>query len=120
MKVWWVTKAWPWLQKNWQWVLLPIGILLALGRLFFRTKLESVSAESLEAAQTKQDADAKAEEKALEAEAEAVAELKETKEEHKEAVAAQVEKLEKQTEELRKDPKALNAHLLDVGKKLRQ
>lgn len=120
MKIWWLTKAWPWLQKNWQWVLLPIGILLTLGRLFLRTKLESVSAESLEAAQTKQDANTKAEEKAQEAKAELVEEIKEVKAEHKEAVAEQVEKLTKQTEELRKDPKALNAHLLDIGKKMRQ
>lgn len=33
MKEWWTTKAWPWLQANWRWILFPIGALLFLAEL---------------------------------------------------------------------------------------
>lgn len=29
--IWLTTRAWPWLKKNWKWVLFPVGILLAIA-----------------------------------------------------------------------------------------
>jgi hypothetical protein len=119
MTLWWTTKALPWLKKNWQWVLLPVGVLIALSKLF-KPKLESVSAESLGAAQVKQDADAKAIAAVAEATEVRGEKVEKLTKETEEAIDAQVDEITVKTEVLRKDSKAANEHLLDVGRKIRK
>lgn len=119
MMLWWTTKALPWLKKNWQWVLLPIGLLITASKLF-KPKLESVSAESLGAADTKQEANTLANINSDIAAKARDEEAKRFQKEIEDAINVEVEDITVKTQPLKDDPKAANEHLLDVGRSMRK
>lgn len=43
--IWLTTRAWPWLKKNWKWVLFPVGVLLALNTVLFARAILEAYAE---------------------------------------------------------------------------
>lgn len=120
MKVWWQTKAWPWLQKNWQWVLLPIGILLVIARAFGGRKTEVVASELTGAAEAERKANEEAAAKIQEAEAERAERIAKAREEHAEELKVLTDEQRAKAEELSNDPAALNSYLKIVGKQVRK
>ena len=56
--LWWKRTAWPWLKKNWYWVLLaPIGLGILVFKFFQPTKVEVVSTELSEADEVRREAE---------------------------------------------------------------
>lgn len=114
----WLTlKAWPWLKKNWMWVVFPIGILVFIAT--YRKLPDIISSETIGAGNVKRDADEKAEEKTEEAKAEQKAALEKVKKEHAGTIAKLTRKQRDQLEELRDDPDKVNAFLKSVGESIR-
>jgi copper(I)-binding protein len=120
MTLWWTTKAFPWLQKNWQWVLLPVGILMFVARAFLGQKIEVVASQ-LSAADA---AVKKAQDQATAiinvAEVKREARLAEVQKEHAEVIKILTDQQKDDMAELMSDPEVLNNYLLEVGKRARQ
>lgn len=123
MVVWlWVKgTAWPWLKKNWMWVILfPVALIIYLtGRSHGEVVVVNDDHESDAAKKRIEDIDKRvAEEKAEEA----VKLWRRTRaviEEHQETVDNLTEEQDKEVDELLKDPDTLNEYLLEVGKRAR-
>lgn len=120
MKIWWTTKAWPWLKENWQWVLFPVGLLMLLAQLVPRRLVTidpTVKADGRAAAEkAKRDADAVAEkatrDAALVAEQAALrARLEAVRAEHQKKLKKLTDTQMQQAAALEEDPEALNAWL---------
>lgn len=120
MKIWWNTKAWPWLQKNWKWILFPVGLLVIAGRVFAGRSTTVVGSELTGAANAEVKANEKASNKLARALAKRNREIAEKKAQHAEVVQEQVDAQKAEAKELVEDPAALNDFLKDVGKKQRQ
>jgi len=114
-KRWCGTKALPWLAKNWQWILLPIGILLAISKLKGRPP-EVVTSELVGAGETIVKANAEAT-KGVEAAQEVKnAEVQAIKEQHSEAVKRLSDEQKSKVTELESNPQELNSFLKGIGK----
>jgi len=120
MKLWWTTKAWPWLKENWQWVLFPIGILMLIAKVLPRgvvtidptAKADDRAAEE----KAKRDADATAEKTRRDAELVAEqaalrARLEVVRLEHQKKLRKLTDAQMQQAAALEEDPEALNAWL---------
>lgn len=116
----WLTAAWAWLKKYWQWLVLPVGACLwLLGRL---TATKTVSVESgavvghdLEQASE----DAKAAQAQAQAQVTEVAKLQQIDSGHSAAVSGMALSQQAEIDAARQDPDKVNAVLLNVGKDVR-
>jgi hypothetical protein len=116
-KIWWSSKALPWLKKNWKWVVFPIGILLLLAN---RSRGPQASSELAGAAKAAEKINKKAEVKAAEAAADLEEGVADAVEEHDEVVLDLIEETKKNTDEIRKDPEKVNKFLKGVSDKVRK
>lgn len=119
MNAWWAGKAWPWLKKNWQWVLVPIGVLLFATKLLGGRRTTVVASELTGAAEVEREAEAVANREKAEATKRRLTRLRVVKEEHAEAVKVLTKEQAARVDELLEDPEGLNSYLLDVGKQVR-
>ena len=108
---WWTETAWPWLKKNWQWLLFPVGILL-----FFAGRF-SKPAEVITVAPTRE-ADERARVEAARRQAELTAErdrlqarLDEVRKENENKLRELTYAQAREVDRLQNDPEALNAFL---------
>jgi preprotein translocase subunit SecF len=120
MKMWWDTKAWPWLQKNWQWVLLPVGALAAVGKVLSSRKTTVVGSELTGAAATELKVNEEAATKAVEASTERTQVEAAATEQHDAAIRVLTDEQKSKAEQLSSDPVALNDYLKTVGKDVRK
>lgn len=120
MKTWWNTKAWPWLQRNWQWILLPIGLLMVVGKAFGGRRVTVVGSELTGAAEVAHKAEEKAAKQLVEATQTRDEALAEAKRSHAVELNEVVQDQKDAAPELMANPDALNAHLKGVGKKVRK
>ena len=118
MKKWWTEKAVPWLKKYWPWIILPVGVLLVLLKVFQR-RPNVIAPELLGALEHERKVDEETAEKAKALESEKEKRLSEIEEAHKEVVERLTEAQKEQVKHLRDDPESLNSFLLDVGKEVR-
>lgn len=117
LKKWWLETARPWLQKNWQWVLFPIGILLFVLEAMSRKSPDPVTIDPTAAA----DERAKIEEETLKKQQAAERARLAEQERKIEAGADQArqDREKAQTSEvtaLREDPEELKRRMLATGK----
>ena len=112
---WWSVKALPWLAKNWQWILLPIGILLAISKLKSRPP-EVVTSELVGAGETIVKANAEATQQVEAAAKSKDAEIQDIKEGRAEAVKQLSDEQKAKVHDLESSPEALNSFLKGVGK----
>jgi hypothetical protein len=115
------SKAWAWTKKNWQWLLLPIGIILYLvGRAGGDKVVISGQTQTLhdadEAAKTERDK-AQAEKERLEAAKNK--KVAEVLQEHDATLKKLTDEQKDEMSDLLKDPQELNEYLLQVGKEIR-
>ncbi len=120
MKKWWNDKAWPWLKKNWKWILLPVGILLAIIQLMPRKRTLQASSELAGAAEVEREAEEEAKEEIFEAMVKKDESLKAIDKKHAEVIEKLTEEQKGKVELLREDPEELNSFLLDVGRNIRK
>ena len=117
----WLTlKAWPWLKKNWKWLLFPLGILIFIVGYGTRKQSVVVAPELLGAAEDKKKAEEKAAGEITEAKEDRDKQLAEIEKEHADVVAKLTQGQKEQLEELKKDPEKLNKFLIDLGKSIRE
>lgn len=120
MKIWWETKALPWLRKYWQWILLPIGLLMLVAKVLGGRRTSVVASELTGAAKTEHEVNEEAAAKVEEARAEKDEATTEAKEEHDQAIRVLTEEQQAKARELADDPTALNDYLKGVGKQVRK
>ncbi len=120
MKTWWNTKAWPWLKRNWKWILLPIGLLMLVGKAFGGRRVTVVGSELTGAAEAESKISRDAAKKLEAATTKRDELLEEIKKDHAKSVQHQVNDLKQDAPELVANPSALNDHLKQVGKKVRK
>lgn len=114
---WWSAQALPWLKRNWQWILLPVGLLMLLGRVLARPKITST--ELQEADEVKRDALADKEEQLSVAAGQRSAEVQEAKEDRDSAVSGLV--VDQETRAARPlEGEELTDFLKDVGRDTRR
>lgn len=118
MKRWWSDKAKPWLKRNWKWIILPVGILMAIVSMPRRRKLQA-SSELLGAAKVEREAEAVADAAVEKAKAEKEVALQAIEEDHAKVIEELTDEQRGQVEELREDPEKLNSFLMGVGKDIR-
>lgn len=120
MKKWWQSKAQPWLEKNWQWVLLPVGLLLAVAKAFGGRKTTVVGSELTGAAKTEHEADEKATKAVEEAKTERAEAITEAQADRDKHVRILTEEQAAEAKKLSSNPPALNDYLKKVGKDVRK
>lgn len=120
MKIWWNTKAWPWLQKNWQWILLPIGLLSLASKVLSSRSTTVVSSGLTKVDEVEQKANEEATRIVQVAEVKKEAELASINKEHAEVIRVLTDDQKSKVGELSHDPAALNAFLLGLGKEIRK
>jgi hypothetical protein len=118
MKIWWLTKGWPWLKENW-WVLLLLPLLLLTGLtivLYDLTRSVQVVDPLREAdARARREAEARAQ--ALQAEKERLeAELSDIRSKYQELEDKFAQRLADEVEVLRNDPEKLRQAMLAAGR----
>jgi hypothetical protein len=112
----WLMPAWLWLQKNWRWVLFPIGILLLVLGWTRRTSVTVAGSSLLEA---DQNAKKLADQAVIKTqEAATLRDIKVDEADHalEVDVAVVVDREKAEAPALVQDPDALNQALLAVGK----
>jgi hypothetical protein len=117
LALWWNLHAWPWLKRNWQWILLPVGLLMLYARL--RAKPQVVPSEVAGAAATQLDATSKYVQRVDEAVEARDTQRKQLEQEHAEDVTQFVEDAAEEVPRLQADPKQANDFLKNVGRKMR-
>jgi len=115
VQLWFKHKAWPWLRKNWLWLLSGVGVVVVLYRAFRRSPAPVVAPEALGAAKVQREAMELVQEQKREAEAEFEGAVGELEAEHKKELTKADEENQAEAEKLEDDPKALNDFLKDVG-----
>lgn len=108
-----------WLKKYWYWILLPIGILIVLGRMFQREKPQPVIVENKDPTAAADIAihDNQTAAKVQEAEKATAEEIKKIEEKHQETLDKLNDSQRVQYEELKKKPaQEITNWLLKVGK----
>lgn len=120
MKTWWQMRALPWLKKNWQWVLLPVGLVMALVRLMATRGTTVVAPELLEADVAEKKASDQATRRVEVAEVKKEVAIAKIAKEHREVLMNLTAEQMATASKLGEDPVALHNYLLDVGKKMRK
>lgn len=119
--LWWLTTGWPWLKKNWMWVLLfPVAL---LAFLFGRDRGKVVVVDERRESDAARDFERKVEERRQAAVGELDRQLVERTgavvQEHREELNKLTEEQRAAAEELLGDPDALRSYLLQVGSRAR-
>jgi len=115
----WALQAWPWFQKNWRWVLFPIGILLLVLGWTRRTSVTVAGSSLLEA---DQNAKKLADQAAIKTqEAATLRDIKVDEADHALNVTVEAVQAHEKADApvLAQDPDALNQALLAIGKQQR-
>jgi len=115
----WALQAWPWFQKNWRWVLFPIGILLLVLGWTRRTSVTVAGSSLLEA---DQNAKKLADQAAIKTqEAATLRDIKVDEADHALNVTVEAIQAHEKADApvLAQDPDALNQALLAIGKQQR-
>jgi len=120
MKVWWNARALPWLKRNWQWILPPVGLVMALVRLFLPRGVTVVAPELSGADTVDKKAGDQATRRIEVAEVKKEVAIAQIAREHREVLMNLTAEQMAKASELGEDPVALNNYLLDVGKKMRK
>jgi hypothetical protein len=120
VKEWWNNKALPWLQKNWKWIVLPVGLLMLVGRVLSERKTTVVSSELSGAAEVEKKADQVMETQVAVAKATEVAQVDAAGEARERAMRALTGEERTKVNELVGDPVALNEYLKNTGKSVRK
>ncbi len=116
----WLKAAWDWLKRNWMWILLPVGVLVAVARLFKGGSPPVIAPGSVEASRVQTAEREKADAAVQKADEERKAKLEEIEKEHGEALSKLTEEQSNKVAELVDDPDALNDYLLKVSKGMRR
>lgn len=118
MKVWWLTKGWPWLKENW-WVLLLLPLLLLTGItvvLYDLTRSVQV-ADPLREADTRARTEAETRARELQAEKDRLeTELSDIRSKYQDLQTRFEERVANEVEALRNDPERLRRLMLEVGR----
>jgi hypothetical protein len=119
---WWVGTAWPFLKKNWRWLLLfPVMLVVwAWGRRAGSVTVVNDDHESDEAERFRAAVEAKAAEDVRLLERKRSEEVQEVLQGVSISTEAQLDDQETKAADLINDPKKLNTFLHDVGKRQRQ
>jgi hypothetical protein len=120
MTLWFMTKAWPWLKKNWAWIVLPVGLLILVLKAFGRQRISVVAPELIGAAEEQSSAKAEADARVSEAGRVRAEDSDHINAEHSAAVDRLVGSQAAKVGPLLEDPDALNDFLKDVGKDMRR
>jgi len=115
----WALQAWPWFQKNWRWVLFPIGILLLVLGWTRRTSVTVAGSSLLEA---DQNAKKLADQAVIKTqEAATLRDIKVDEADHALNVTVEAVQAHEKADApvLAQDPDALNQALLAIGKQQR-
>jgi hypothetical protein len=120
MKAWWNDKAKPWLKRNWKWIVLPVGVLMAILQLIPRRRVLQASSEIAGAAKVERDAKGKATAAIVEATVTKEEAIKVIEEEHEETIKELTDAQKGKVERLREKPDELNAFLKNVGQSARR
>lgn len=119
--LWWLTIGWPWLKKNWMWVLLfPVAL---VAFLFGRDRGKVVVVDERRESDAARDFERKVEERRQAAAGELDRQLAERTgavvQEHREELNKLTEEQRAAAEELLGDPDALRSYLLQVSSRAR-
>lgn len=121
---WWGLVAWPWLKKNWYWVLFfPAGLVVLWLRLTRRSEkpVEEVTTSTMAgAAKVQEEATEKANSQLKAAKIVRDERIEEIQEEHVADVEEIAEQQRAKAKELQKDPAKANEFLMGVGKEMRR
>lgn len=116
---WLTTKAWPWLKKNWKWLLFPIGILVFIAGYTSKSRIGTVSSELLGAAEDKAVIEGRTAGQIIEEKAARDEKIAKLEKEHSATVAKLTRAQRDQMQKIRNDPDKVNEFLKQVGKDIR-